>query len=63
MAALASTLRIILHDRYWKEQHFRVVSSAEFLGAHTFNLGGWKALEERPDERDVAVAKEYVEKT
>ena len=46
-----------------EEQHFRVVSSAEFLGAHTFNLGGWKAMEGRPDERDVAVAKEYVEIT
>ena len=46
-----------------EEQHFRVVSSAEFLGAHTFNLGGWKAMEGRPDERDVAVAEEYVEAT
>jgi ferredoxin len=46
-----------------EEQHFRVVSSAEFLGAHSFNLGGWKAVEGRPDERDVAVAKEYVGKT
>jgi hypothetical protein len=25
-----------------KEQNFIVVSSAEFLGAHTFNLGGWR---------------------
>ena len=31
-----------------KEQHFRVVSSAEFLGAHAFNLGGWRALGDRP---------------
>ena len=46
-----------------EEQHFRVVSSAEFLGAHTFNLGGWKAMEGRPDERDFDVAKEYVERT
>lgn len=46
-----------------EEQHFRVVSSAEFLGAHTFNLGGWKAVEGRPDERDFDVAKEYVERT
>jgi menaquinone-dependent protoporphyrinogen IX oxidase/ferredoxin len=46
-----------------EEQHFRVVSSAEFLGAHTFNLGGWKAMEGRPDEHDFTVAKEYVEIT
>lgn len=46
-----------------EEQHFRVVSSAEFLGAHTFNLGGWKAMEGRPDEHDFDVAKEYVERT
>ena len=46
-----------------EEQHFRVVSSAEFLGTHTFNLGGWKAMEGRPDERDFAVAREYVERT
>ncbi len=43
-----------------KEQNFSVVSSAEFLGAHTFNLGGWKALENRPNELDFKVAKDYV---
>jgi len=46
-----------------EKQNFRVVSSAAFLGAHTFNLGGWKAMEGRPDERDFDVAKAYVEKT
>jgi ferredoxin len=46
-----------------KEQHFHVVSSAEFLSTHTFNLGGWKAMVGRPDERDFTVAKEYVELT
>jgi len=46
-----------------EEQHFRVVSSAEFLGAHTFNLGGWKAMEGRPDESDFDIAKAYVERT
>jgi len=45
------------------EQNFRVVSSAEFLSVHTFNLGGWKAMEGRPDKRDFAIAKEYVDKT
>jgi ferredoxin len=42
---------------------FRLVSSAEFPASHTFNLGGWKAMENRPDESDFAVAKEYAEKT
>jgi hypothetical protein len=46
-----------------EEQGFAVVSSAEFLGKHTFNLGGWKALADRPDASDFHVAKEYVTKT
>jgi ferredoxin/flavodoxin len=46
-----------------KEQNFIVVSSAEFLGAHTFNLGGWKAMGDRPNELDFKVAKDYVELT
>jgi len=41
------------------EQGFVVVSSAEFLGEHTFNLGGWKAMTGRPDESDFQVAREY----
>ena len=44
-------------------QNFKVVSSAEFLGAHTFNLGGWKAMNGRPDASDDAVARAYVEAT
>ena len=46
-----------------KESNFIVVSSAEFLGAHTYNLGGWRAMGDRPDELDFEVAKEYVEIT
>ena len=46
-----------------KEQNFIVVSSAEFLGAHTFNLGGWRALENRPNSLDFEVVKDYVELT
>lgn len=46
-----------------KNQNFIVVSSADFLGVHTFNLGGWKAMEGRPDESDFEVAKEYTKKT
>lgn len=48
-----STRRLLEH------QNFIVVSSAQFLGAHTFNLGGWKAMEGRPDESDVEAAQEY----
>ncbi len=46
-----------------EEQGFVVVSSAEFLGAHTFNLGGWRAVPDRPDASDYEVAKGYVRKT
>ena len=45
------------------EQNFIVVSSAEFLGVHTFNLGGWRALGGRPNESDFVVASDYVEFT
>ncbi len=44
-----------------QKQGFSVVSSAEFLAFHTFNIGGWKAMEGRPDESDVAVAREYAD--
>ena len=42
-----------------REQNFIVVSSAEFLGAHTFNLGGWRAMRGRPDPSDYDLAGEY----
>lgn len=45
--------------RILEERGFTVVASAEFLGAHTFNIGGWKAMEGRPDESDFEVAKEF----
>ena len=47
--------------RLLTEQGFSVVSSAEFLGAHTFNLGGWKAMIGRPDAADFDVAEAYAE--
>lgn len=46
-----------------KKQGFLLVSSAEFLGKHTFNLGGWSALEDRPDFSDFDLAREYTKKT
>lgn len=49
--------------RILEERGFIVVSSAEFLGAHTFNLGGWRAMEGRPDASDFEMAKQYVDIT
>lgn len=42
-----------------RQAGFRVLFSAEFLGRHTFNLAGWQVLPDRPDEGDLAVAREY----
>jgi ferredoxin/flavodoxin len=42
-----------------ERSNFKVVASAEFLASHTFNLGGWHAMESRPDESDFRVAREY----
>ena len=39
---------------------FQVLFSAEFLGRHSFNVGGWRILPDRPNEQDFAVAREYV---
>lgn len=38
---------------------FQVVFTAEFLGRHSFNVGGWKNIPDRPNADDLAVAKEY----
>jgi ferredoxin/flavodoxin len=45
-----------------EQSNFKVVASAEFLASHTYNLGGWKAMEGRPDESDFSVAREYAER-
>ncbi|PWR71181.1 EFR1 family ferrodoxin [Methanospirillum stamsii] len=42
-----------------EQQGFSVVGSAEFPASHTFNLGGWNALKNRPDRSDFDVAREY----
>lgn len=42
-----------------EQQNFRVVASAQFPGAHTFNLGGWNAFVNRPDKDDLDVACRY----
>ncbi len=46
-----------------KSRDFDLVSSSEFLAAHTFNLAGWNAMAKRPDQNDLKVAEEYAEKT
>lgn len=42
---------------------FTPVSTAEFLGVHTFNRCGWQAAEGRPNQADFDAAKEYTQKT
>lgn len=46
-----------------KKQGFQVISSAEFLGKHSFNYGVWKFCIDRPNSSDFDVAKEYALKT
>ena len=38
---------------------FEVLFSAEFLGRHSFNQGGWSILEDRPNVADFKVAQEF----
>jgi NAD-dependent dihydropyrimidine dehydrogenase PreA subunit len=48
------------HTKLLLEQAgFHVLFSAEFLGRHSFNVGGWKILPERPNAQDLALAQEY----
>jgi ferredoxin/menaquinone-dependent protoporphyrinogen IX oxidase len=46
-----------------EERNFSLVSTAEFLGAHTFNYSGWQAAQGRPDPSDLKIAEEYTIKT
>ena len=46
-----------------EKRGFTLVSTAEFLGVHTFNRSGWQAAEGRPDQADFEVAEEYAQKT
>jgi ferredoxin len=49
------------HTKMLLEQAgFIVVLSGEFLGRHSFNVGGWRILPDRPDQDDFAVARFYV---
>ena len=42
-----------------EEVNFVLIASSEFPGKHTFNLAGWDLLENRPDQRDFEIAKEF----
>ena len=46
-----------------EKRNFTLVSTAEFLGVHTFNRCGWQAAEGRPNESDFNVAEEFAYKT
>jgi len=45
------------------QRGFRLAASAQFLGAHTFNLGGWRAMAGRPDESDFQTAREFASRS
>jgi ferredoxin len=48
------------HTKLLLEQAgFQVLFSAEFPGRHSFNVGGWRILTDRPNEDDFGVAREY----
>lgn len=40
---------------------FVVVASADFPGKHTFNLGGWQAMADRPGPDELALAAQYAD--
>lgn len=44
-----------------RKQNFIVAASAEFPGKHTYNLGGWRAFEGRPDIRESELAEKYAQ--
>jgi len=46
-----------------EKQNFHLISTAEFLGKHTFNIGGWNLMPDRPNEQDFSVARAYTIKT
>ncbi|QZY53972.1 EFR1 family ferrodoxin [Crassaminicella profunda] len=46
-----------------EKQNFKLVSTGEFLGAHTFNRSGWQAAEGHPNQSDFNAAQEYTIRT
>lgn len=45
------------------KNNFDLFSSIEVVSAHTYNKSGWKAAINRPNDVDINVVKEYVDKT
>lgn len=46
-----------------EKQNFVLVSTGEFVAKHTFNIGGWNLMADRPNNEDLLVATEYASKT
>lgn len=46
-----------------RERGFTCVSAAEFLAKHTFNAGGFKLLESKPNEEEFKFAREFADHT
>ncbi|MEJ2248358.1 MAG: EFR1 family ferrodoxin [Candidatus Lokiarchaeota archaeon] len=46
-----------------EKQNFIVISSAEFVCSHSFNLVGWNLLIDRPNKKDLRLIEEFVRKT
>jgi ferredoxin len=44
-----------------EKQNFKVVASADFPMSHTYNLGGWNLNPNRPNERDIKIARSFAE--
>ena len=45
-----------------KEQNFKVVASAEFLGKHTFSNVDWELMKDRPNQEDLEISEKFAEK-
>ena len=45
------------------KQNFVLVSTAQFIGKHTYNITGWKLNENHPNQDDFEIAKDYTLKT
>lgn len=46
-----------------KAQGFKLLSTAEFLAEHTYNMAGWKAAVNRPNKLDFFVAEQFAKLT
>lgn len=45
------------------KQNLILVSAAQFVAKHTYNIAGWKLNGNRPNQEDFEIAKEYARKT